>query len=251
MAGLISHIREPVRRAGAETYLLITLLTFAATVVLIRMFLRLTGYPQVGGGGLHIAHLLWGGLLLFVASLLPLILANRWVYVAGALLSGVGVGLFIDEVGKFITTTNDYFYPGAAPIIYAFFMLTVLLYLRVRRPPSHEPRAELYRDLDVMTEVLDHDMEPHERAELEGRLRQVARTTSQPEMARLARDLLDFITSDSLRLAAETPTLWERVVGQARALEARYLGRRRLKTLLIVGFGLLVMLLVVIVVVRK
>ena len=49
-----------------------------------------------------------------------------------ALLVGAGVGLFIDEVGKYITTTNDYFFPIAAPIIYAVFMLSVLLLLAVR-----------------------------------------------------------------------------------------------------------------------
>ena len=46
---------------------------------------------------LHIAHALWGGLLLFVAVLLPLALANRWAIKASALLSGIGIGLFIDE----------------------------------------------------------------------------------------------------------------------------------------------------------
>src|SRR3712207_6911057 len=49
---------------------------------------RSTGYPQVGNSELHIAHVLWGGLLLFVASLLPLVFANRWVFKAGALLAG-------------------------------------------------------------------------------------------------------------------------------------------------------------------
>ena len=35
-----------------------------ATVLLVRTFLAVSGYPQVGGGGLHIAHVLWGGLLM-------------------------------------------------------------------------------------------------------------------------------------------------------------------------------------------
>jgi len=127
---------------------MLTMLSFAASVSLTRLFLELTGYPQLGDAELHIAHVLWGGLLLFVAALLPLIYANRWVYDVSALLAGIGVGLFIDEVGKFITQSNDYFYPAAAPIVYAVFLLTVLLFIRVRTPISTDSRAELYRALE-------------------------------------------------------------------------------------------------------
>jgi len=74
---------------------------------------------------------LWGGLILFIAALLPLLFTNQWIYTTSAVLSGLGVGLFMDEVGKFITQTNDYFYPPAAPIIYAFFLLVVLIYVDI------------------------------------------------------------------------------------------------------------------------
>lgn len=238
MSSLISRIRQPVKREHAERYLLVTLLSFAGSVILTRLGLELSGYPRLGGGELHIAHVLWGGLLLFIASLLPLILANRDVYIAGGFLSGVGVGLFIDEVGKFITQTNDYFYPAAAPIIYAFFLLTVLLYTRVRRPPSRSPRAELYRALDGLAEVLDHDLEPHERAALEARLRRVAEQVDQPELARLARALLDFLAADALVLAPEAPRFWRRWQARLRTFEERWLSRPRLRVVLAVGLAL-------------
>ena len=147
-------LRRPVRRERAELHLLFTLLSFAASVASTRLFLELTGYPQLGNSTLHIAHVLWGGLFLFAAALLPLIFSNRWVYAAGAIFAGIGVGLFIDEVGKFITQSNDYFYPGAAPIVYAFFLLTVLIYLRVRKPGRRDARTELYRALDSFQEIL-------------------------------------------------------------------------------------------------
>ena len=85
-----TQIRRPVRRQGAEQYLLILLLSFAGSVTLTRLFLAMTGYPQLGGGELHIAHALWGGLLLFIAAMVPLTFANRWAYLLDAALAGVG-----------------------------------------------------------------------------------------------------------------------------------------------------------------
>ncbi len=236
MRNITSRLREPVQREGAERYLRITLLSFAASVILTRLYLELAGYPQVGGHTLHIAHVLWGGLLLFIAALLPLILANRWVYTLGAVLSGIGVGLFIDEVGKFITQANDYFYPPAASIIYAFFLLVVLVYYRVRRPPSRSARAELYRALDGLSEVLDHDLDRHERVRLEQGLRAVARQHDDPDLARLASALLDYLSSDSLRLAPDVPTLWRKLWVRARWWEQRWIKRSQLKAILVIGF---------------
>src|SRR5436309_3562765 len=38
----------------------------------IRFFVSVTGYPQIGSSGLHIAHMLWGGLLMLLAIVLLL-----------------------------------------------------------------------------------------------------------------------------------------------------------------------------------
>ena len=232
MGQVLSRIRKPVRRGGVERYLLLTLLSFAASVAATRLFLELTGYPQLGSRVLHIAHVLWGGLLLFVAALLPLIYANRWVYDVGALLAGIGVGLFIDEVGKFITQTNDYFFPAAAPIVYVFFLLTVLLYYRVRRPVSNDPREDLYRALDAMEEVLDHDLDRRERAELEDRLERIE---VGDQFGNLARALKGFLNSEDLWLAPRRLGRIERWIRTGLALEGRWLTQARHKAILAGG----------------
>jgi hypothetical protein len=229
---LNSYLRRPVKRQGAEHYLFVILLSFGASVTLTRLFLAMTGYPQLGGGELHIAHALWGGLLLFIASMLPLIYANRWVYMAGATLAGTGVGLFIDEVGKFITQSNDYFYPLAAPIVYAFFLLTVMLYLRIKRRPHRSARAELYRVFDAMEEVLEQDLDPQERDELEARLRYVAEHSDRPDLTRLANDLLEFLRFETMELAPRRLGPVERMFQRWQAFEARWVTRRRSKVVL-------------------
>lgn len=237
-----SRVRTPVRRPGAENYLLLTLLSFAASVGLTRLFLVLTGYPQLGGGGLHIAHVLWGGLLLFVAALLPLVFSNRWMYNVSAVLSGAGVGLFIDEVGKFITSNNDYFFPAAAPIIYVFFLLTVLIYLQVRRPAEQSPRTELYCALEEFEEVLDHDLDDGERIILETRLQQISCQEEAPELARLASELLGFLQHTGLFVVPDQPTLFERWQALLLSFETRRIDHRRVRVALVfalLGLGII------------
>lgn len=235
---LLGRIRKPVRRRAASRNMLLILLAFALSVAGTRLFLELTGYPQLGGGELHIAHVLWGGLLLFAAALLPLTFSNRWAYTLGAVLAGLGVGLFIDEVGKFITQSNDYFYPAAAPIIYAFFLLTVMLYLQLRRPEPSDPRSELYRALDALEEVLDRDLEVEERQSLETSLSYIASYTEDPALARLAVSLLDFLASTELEVTEAPPTFFERTQAWLYIFQERVLTRTRLRYLLAAGFVL-------------
>jgi hypothetical protein len=125
-------------RQGAERNLLLVIISFTVAVVGTRWFLDLTGYPQVGGGELHIAHMLWGGLALVVAALVLLVVDAPWAPPAAAIATGAGTGLFIDEVGKFITASNDYFYPLAAPLIYGLFLVLALVFLLVRHRKGGE-----------------------------------------------------------------------------------------------------------------
>jgi hypothetical protein len=186
-----------VRREGADRYLFLVLLSFVLSVSLTRFFLSLTGYPQIGGGELHIAHALWGGLFLFIAAILPLILSNRSVYASSAIIAGIGVGLFIDEVGKFITQSNNYFYPAAAPIVYTFFILTALLFLRYTRPANREDHAELSRALEEIQELLRHPLKPKARVALEERLTNIANNMESGVYATLVYQLLDFVQQDN------------------------------------------------------
>jgi hypothetical protein len=187
-----------VRRLLAERYLLISLISFAATVLLVRLFLEITNYPRVEFGTLHIAHVIWGGLFLFAAALLPVMFANRWAIFWSAFLSGVGFGLFIDEIGKFITQTNDYFYPPAAPLIYACFLLTVMIYLQFRRPRPSTTREDLYHIFSMMEELLDEDLDEEEKSFLIQRLSHIINTSTDKTLVRLAQSLLDFLLSDIL-----------------------------------------------------
>ncbi len=102
-----------------------------------RIYLALTNYPQIGGHGFHIAHLLWGGLLM-MASLVALFgYIGRDLRFKTALTAGIGWGLFIDELGKFITSDVNYFFKPAVALIYAIFViLFVVMRGIVQRSPT-------------------------------------------------------------------------------------------------------------------
>jgi hypothetical protein len=236
MSEFVSRVHEPVKRKGAARYLRITILSFAGSVILTRIFLGITGFPQLGGGGLHIAHVLLGGVLLFVAALLPLIYSNRWVYSWGSFLAGVGVGLFIDEVGKFITENNDYFHPLAAPIIYSFFLITVLIYTQVRGEPPKDTRAKLYQILEEMEEVLDHDLDPEEKRSIEKQLREVSREGEEEDLRLLAEHLIEFLEYESLHLTEERLGWDEKLYNNLRNLGDKLIKRAPLKIFLVSGF---------------
>lgn len=124
--------RDQQALARFETFLFAAV----ATVLLIRTFLAVAGYPQVGGGGLHVAHVLWGGLLMGVAIVSMEIFPGTLVRLRAAVIGGIGFGLFIDEVGKFLTKDVNYFFKPAIAIMYAVF---VAGYLAVRELLQHRP----------------------------------------------------------------------------------------------------------------
>ena len=111
-----------IRDADADEAFELLLFIAVATILATRGFLRLAGYPQVGGFGLHIAHMLWGGLFMFAAIGLLLVFWNPSMRRLAAVVAGIGFGLFIDELGKFITADNDYFYRPTVAILYLVFL---------------------------------------------------------------------------------------------------------------------------------
>lgn len=127
-----------------------SLLVFAiTTVVIVRLYLAETGYPQLGGSGFHFAHVLWGGLLMLLAAMVFLALMGRGALRFGALAAGVGFGLFIDEVGKFVTSDVDYFFQPALAIIYVVFVLLALLLVALRRSLRTGPIDALANALEL------------------------------------------------------------------------------------------------------
>jgi len=143
----------------------------------IRFFLALAGYPRIGSGGIHVAHMLWGGLLMLVALMLLLSFLDRSIHHLAAVISGLGFGTFIDEIGKFITADNDYFYRPAVALIYGAFVVAFLaarVLVGQRRP---RPDESLANALALLAGTPAAGIEPGDRVRIR-RLLEFADATS-------------------------------------------------------------------------
>ncbi len=154
--------RHLVRAADAD--LLDTFLVSAiATVVVIRIFLEATGYPQLGGGGLHIAHVLWGGLGMLVAIVLLLLYLTPTTRLIAAVVGGAGFGAFVDELGKFVTSDNDYFFRPTAAILYALFVVLFLATREIRRFRALSPEESLVNAVELAERLATGTLTADER----------------------------------------------------------------------------------------
>ncbi len=128
-----------VRDSDAGDLFELLLVISVATILINRAFLALTGYPKIAFGSLHIAHMLWGGLLMLVSLVMVFYYWNPSLRRLAAFISGIGFGLFIDELGKFITNDNDYFFKPTIAIVYIIF---IVMYLVFRRMVVFHPLSE-------------------------------------------------------------------------------------------------------------
>jgi hypothetical protein len=155
------------RNVRARDQLELFLLGAVSSLLLVRFYLHITGYPQIGSGGLHIAHMLWGGALMLVALVIALSFLGARAQRVTAFVGGIGFGVFIDELGKFITRDNNYFYQPTIGLIYAIFICLYLAFNFLSRSQPLTSRENQLNAVAQLEEALMHDLDPVEKARVE------------------------------------------------------------------------------------
>lgn len=181
-----------IRNLYAETLLENFLISAVATILSIRFYLQMTGYPSIGGEHFHIAHMLYGGMLMMVTIFMLFAFLNRTAFTLASIIGGIGFGFFIDELGKFITRDNNYFFQPTVALIYVIF---ILIYLAMEALPKikHVSKKEyLINALELTKEVIVQELDANEKKQALSYLK--ASDQSDPTVHSVRKILTDFRT---------------------------------------------------------
>lgn len=154
-----------IRNIDAGDLLEMFLISAVFSILLIRLYLFLTGYPQVSVGTIHIAHMLWGGFLLMLALVTALTFLNKESKKVAAIIGGVGFGTFIDELGKFVTADNNYFFQPTISLIYVIFIILFFFFRFIENSFEITKKEYAINALELSKDLFLHDMDEEERKE--------------------------------------------------------------------------------------
>lgn len=172
-----------------------------------RFFLVLTGYPQVGNGTLHISHAIWGGVMMVIAIGAAVSFIAPSVRTFVAVLGGLGLGWFVDELGKFITRDVNYFFRPTLALIYILFVGIYLL-SRVLRRRHFDADEGLLNALEAVKAAVIGRLDEPTRREALALLDQ---TCPDEGMAAKVRDVLHEATTLPLRRPGRAARLARRL----------------------------------------
>lgn len=80
-----------------------------------------------------------------------------------AIVGGIGFGTFLDEVGKFVTQDNDYFFQPSIAIMYTTFILILILIRSIQTGKAYSSQEYILNAIKELEEVVLHDLDQHEK----------------------------------------------------------------------------------------
>lgn len=152
-----------VRNLEVDNLLESFFISAVGAMLTLRFLLYLLDYPQLGGRSLHIAHMLWGGFLMLLAQVCLLSFITKPSRKTASIIGGIGFGIFIDELGKFITRDNNYFFQPTISLIYVVFVIIFLAFRKIGRTSSASKTEYLINAMEISKEAILNDLDQDEK----------------------------------------------------------------------------------------
>ena len=144
-----------VKRQDASNNLLDFLIWAVISLFGVRLFLQIFDNPIIGRGNWHIAHVLWGGLFMLIGIIVLIVFYGKSSIKVASIFGGIGWGLFIDEIGKYITKDNNYWFRPAIAFIYISFILIFFLYRILEKKTKIAPISLWHELFDDFEEIIN------------------------------------------------------------------------------------------------
>lgn len=122
---------EAVPRDNADSYLFTVLCFFLLSLLCTKLFMGYL-YDDVGSiyiGGLHIHHHFFGAVLIVLAAIWGIYYSNEVSIRTASVMLGAGLGIFIDEMGEYMTDALDYWWKGSYSMIYVIVIVFIIMYV--------------------------------------------------------------------------------------------------------------------------
>ncbi len=197
-----------LRDIEAEELLESFLVSAIAALLGFRFILKLTGYPTLGGEKLHIAHVLLGGAFMLLAMIILLSFITKSAKRLAAVVGGAGFGLSIDEIGKFLTHDNNYFFEPSIAIIYLTFVLIYLLSQKISARKMSQ-REYLINSINIAHEAVYDDLDGLEKRRA---LKLLNKCDKKDQMVKAVRALIQKLN----HVKAKKPSIISRADGLVR-----------------------------------
>lgn len=103
---------------------------------------------------------------MLIAIIILLSFLSKGALNAASILGGIGFGAFIDELGKFITRDNNYFFQPTVALIYIIFVLLYLISRFLSRRQTVSEKEYLINAIEMIKEsaINDFDIEEEKQA---------------------------------------------------------------------------------------
>ncbi|HWS49196.1 MAG TPA: hypothetical protein VN174_04070 [Candidatus Methanoperedens sp.] len=183
------------KRLDASSKLLEFLIWAILSLFGTRIFLVVFDNPIIGRGDWHFAHVLWGGLFMLIGIIIFLVNYGKKSIKYASIFSGIGWGMFIDEIGKYVTSDNNYWFRPAIIFIYISFIILFLLYrfLERKTPPT---KSSLWHELlESCQEIIDSDIEKKEKKEILKKIRNIEKLTPSSHELKILTDIRTWLES--------------------------------------------------------